>query len=154
MQKFAIIVAGGIGQRMGTAIPKQFLLLNGQPLICHSIGAFYQAFNDIQVVLVLPAAFLEEGKKMVNEWFPHKTIAIVEGGNSRFQSVKNGLAKTADPSIIFVHDAVRCLVTAHLITRSYVQALEKGSAIPAITAIDSIRLTNDEKQSVIDRNRV
>lgn len=153
-KKIAIIVAGGTGQRMGSVIPKQFLEIQGKAILLHTIDQFTAAFSDIQLVIVLPAAYIEEGKKLLEHNGYVNNIALVEGGETRFQSVKNGLVKVTESSIVFVHDAVRCLLTPALIQRCYQQALEKGSAIPAVSATDSVRIVNGEKNSVLDREKV
>jgi len=152
MKKYAVIVAGGSGSRMGTSRPKQFLLLNGNPVLWHTMEVFLAAYDDMQIVLVLPPGFLEDGQQIAKTTFAPFRVKIAEGGETRFHSVKNGLAHTPDDSIIFVHDAVRCLVTTALIRRCYEQALRKGSAIPAIAVTDSIRMIADGKTRVIDRN--
>jgi 2-C-methyl-D-erythritol 4-phosphate cytidylyltransferase len=153
MNKYAIIVAGGSGQRMGTAIPKQFLLLQGKPLLCFSIEAFIKAFDDIQVVLVLPEAHISTGEEIISK-YQYKNIRLTAGGETRFHSVSNGLKSVADSSIIFVHDGVRCMVTNDLIHRCYEQALEKGCAIPAVAATDSIRIDDGSSNRIIDRNKI
>jgi 2-C-methyl-D-erythritol 4-phosphate cytidylyltransferase len=152
MKKYAIIAAGGSGVRMGKATPKQFLYLNGHSILWHSINAFKNVFDDITVIVVVPSSYLEDTKK---DCIAFENIIFAEGGASRFQSVKNGLAKVAESnSIIFVHDAVRCLVTKELIQKCYHQAIEKGSAIPSIAVSDSIRMLNDDHHSIIDRNLI
>jgi len=139
MDKTAVIVGGGTGTRMGMDIPKQFVELNGKPVIAHTIDAFYTAFPDISIILVLPEKFLENGKDIMNTYFKGKTIQIVTGGFTRFDSVKNGLSLVKTPSIVFVHDAVRCLVSNSIIHRCYDAAVEFGSAIPVVAVKDSIR---------------
>lgn len=153
-KKIAIIVAGGTGQRMGSVIPKQFLEIQGKAILLHTIDQFTAAFSDIELVIVLPAAYIEEGKTLLQNNGYTNHIQLVEGGDTRFQSVKNGLAKVTESSIVFVHDAVRCLLTPALIQRCYQQALEKGSAIPAVSATDSVRIVNGEHNSVLDRENV
>ncbi|MBC7720538.1 MAG: 2-C-methyl-D-erythritol 4-phosphate cytidylyltransferase [Pedobacter sp.] len=153
MKKFAVIVAGGTGLRMGNAIPKQFLLLQNKPLLWHTITAFITAYNNIEIILVLPKDHLLIGKKIA-EGFPLHTISIVEGGNTRFQSVKNGLALLPPKAIVFVHDGVRCLVSVDLIHRCLEQAVAKGSAIPAVAATDSIRIANNDNCVIVNRNDV
>lgn len=153
MKKFAVIVAGGSGLRMGAATPKQFLLLQNKPLLWHTIQAFASAFADIQIILVLPQAHLDFGNSIA-EMFPQVAINVTTGGNSRFQSVKNGLAFVPNDAIVFVHDGVRCLITPQLIQACYQQALVKGSAIPAVAATDSIRIANGEDSVVADRTNV
>lgn len=153
MEKFAVIVAGGSGLRMGNATPKQFLLLQNKPLLWHTITAFITAYNDVAIVLVLPKNHLSLGEKIA-ETFPLNNIVIVEGGATRFQSVKNGLALVPANTIVFVHDGVRCLVSVDLIHRCLQQALVKGSAIPAVAATDSIRILNGDDFEVADRHNV
>jgi 2-C-methyl-D-erythritol 4-phosphate cytidylyltransferase len=152
MKKYAVIVAGGSGSRMGASRPKQFLLLNGKPVLWHTIEAFSAAYDDMQIVLVLPSGFLEEGQQIVHTSSTPSRIKIIAGGATRFHSVKNGLAHAADDAIIFVHDAVRCLITPVLIRNCYEQALQKGSAIPAIAVTDSIRMIVEGKSRIVDRN--
>ena len=153
-KKIAIIVAGGTGQRMGSVIPKQFLDIQGKAILLHTIDQFTAAFSDIELVIVLPAAYIEEGKNLFQKNGYTQHIQLVEGGETRFQSVKNGLSKATESSIVFVHDAVRCLLTPALVQRCYQQALEKGSAIPAVSATDSVRIVNGEDNSVLDREQV
>lgn len=153
MKKFAIIVAGGSGLRMGNAMPKQFLLLQNKPLLWHTITAFITAYNDVEIILVLPKDHLLIGQK-ITETFPLNSITIIEGGNTRFQSVKNGLTLVPPNAIVFVHDGVRCLVSINLIHKCLEQALAKGSAIPAVAATDSIRIVNNDGAVVTDRNNI
>lgn len=154
MKKYAIIVAGGNGTRMGTAMPKQFLLLQQKPLLWYTLDTFLQAFDDIRIILVLPKENKEEGVKIIQTLNAAERVTITEGGVTRFHSVQNGLALVTEPSVIFVHDGVRCLVTKDLIHRCYEQAVNKGSAIPVVTATDSIRIMEDEDHYVVNRNNV
>jgi 2-C-methyl-D-erythritol 4-phosphate cytidylyltransferase len=153
MKKFAVIVAGGSGLRMGASIPKQFLLLQDKPLLWHTVQAFASAFTDMNIVLVLPQTHLDFGASIA-AMFTDITIQIITGGDSRFQSVKNGLSVVPTDAVVFVHDGVRCLITKDLIVKCYNQALEKGSAIPAVAATDSIRIANGNNSVVADRNNV
>ncbi len=154
MKKYAVIVAGGSGQRMGTIIPKQFLLLQGKPLLWYSLQTFLQAFEDLHIILVLPQNNQAEGSELAKELAAVNRISVTIGGATRFHSVQNGLALVHSPSVVFVHDGVRCLVTKELLHRCYAQVLEKGSAIPAVAATDSIRIIQGETHSVADRNQV
>lgn len=154
MKKIAVITAGGSGSRMGSVLPKQFLLLNGQTIIWHTFQAFLAAFSDIQFILVLPVDYMTAGLELIEEMGLTSQTILVPGGKTRFESVKNGLAKITESSIIFVHDGVRCLVTAELIKQCYDQAIEYGSAIPAVAVTDSIRIIENEKNHSIDRNNI
>lgn len=151
MKKYAVIVAGGKGVRMGSAVPKQFLLLNGQPILYHTIKAFTDAYADVHLVLVLPSDQLSYAQ-MVLQSFPERIdVTIVAGGETRYHSVQNGLKVVEGESIVFVHDGVRPLVTTDLIHRCYEQAVEKGSAIPAVAVADSMRIIEDDESRPIDR---
>jgi 2-C-methyl-D-erythritol 4-phosphate cytidylyltransferase len=154
MKKYAIIAAGGTGTRMGNPVPKQFLQIGGKTILWHSLDVFFRAFADIEVILVLPEDHLEIGYGVAAA-FPHpESIRIVKGGKTRFDSVKNGVDLVEHPSIVFVHDAVRCLLSTDLIRRCYDLAMEKGNAIPALPAIDSVRIESGGRSEAIDRNRI
>lgn len=154
MKKTAIIVAGGTGQRMGTALPKQFLDIEGKSILLHTVGQFVTAFGDINFIIVLPANYIQEGQALIKASGLIQSFQFVTGGDTRFQSVKNGLAQADPYAIVFVHDAVRCLLTPDLIQRCYQQAIEKGSAIPAVSSTDTIRITEGTKHHVVDRANV
>ena len=139
MQKYAIIVAGGTGTRMGSNTPKQFLLLNDKPILYYTLKIFLESYVDLQIILVLPEEFTDLGREIIDAYFDYSRIQITSGGEKRFHSVKNGLALAGKESIIFVHDAVRCLVTIDLIHRCFENALKTGSAVPAIRSKDSVR---------------
>src|SRR6188474_1109286 len=154
MKKYAIIVAAGSGTRMGATTPKQFLLVNNKPVLYYSLRTFLNAFADIQIILVLPVDYTDMGQEIIDAYFDKDKIKITAGGDTRFQSVKNGLALVEAESVIFVHDGVRCLVTKELIQRCYTQAVETGTAIPAIISKDSVRILREESNEAFDRNRV
>jgi 2-C-methyl-D-erythritol 4-phosphate cytidylyltransferase len=97
---------------------------------------------------------VDKGQEIIDAYFDKDRIHITEGGETRFQSVKNGLQLVHEDSIVFVHDAVRCLVSAALINRCYQTAVETGSAVPAIPCKDSVRLLNEEGNDAFDRTRV
>jgi 2-C-methyl-D-erythritol 4-phosphate cytidylyltransferase len=154
MTKYAIIVAGGAGVRMGGNLPKQFILLKGKPVLYYTLKAFLDAYYDIRIILVLPLEYTDMGQEIIDAFFDNSRIRITAGGDTRFQSVKNGLALVEDESVIFVQDGVRCLLSKSLIHRCYAQALDTGTAIPAIPSKDSIRLLNEEGNTAFDRNKV
>ncbi|HWC52243.1 MAG TPA: 2-C-methyl-D-erythritol 4-phosphate cytidylyltransferase [Chitinophagaceae bacterium] len=153
MQKYAVIVAGGSGTRMGGEVPKQFQLLKGKPVLWHTLNAFIDAYDDVQIILVLPENHVELGMQIAKE-FPINRIRITTGGETRFHSVKNGLRLVDAHSLVFVHDGVRCLVTPQLIRRCGEAALEKDNAIPSVAAIETVRIQTDDSNKPIDRNRV
>lgn len=154
MKKYAIIVAGGSGTRMGGSVPKQFMLLRDKPVLYYTLSTFIESYNDLQVILVLPMEYTDMGQEIIDAFFDKERIRITAGGDTRFQSVKNGLALVEEESVVFVHDGVRCLLTIDLIHRCYQQAVETGTAIPAIPSKDSIRLITEEGNAAFDRNKV
>ena len=154
MKKFAVIVAGGSGLRMGTAVPKQFLALKDRPVLWYTLEAFLQSFADIILIVVLPPDHLLTGQTIIRSTSDPSRIWITEGGETRFHSVKLGLAPIQQHSIVFVHDGVRCLVSPELIHRCYERAQQFGNAIPAIPAQDTIRIETVDGNRQIDRNKV
>lgn len=154
MKKYAVIVAGGSGSRMNSTIPKQFLMVNGKPMLYYSIQAFLDAFEDLQIILVLPEEHIGAGQEVIDAFFDYKRIQIAVGGRTRFHSVQSGLQLVNEESIVFVHDAVRCLITQDLIKRCYEGAMEHGSSIPVIECSSSVRLMNEEGNETLDREKV
>lgn len=154
MKKYAIIVAGGSGTRMGGQLPKQFMLLKDNPVLYYTLKTFLEAYDDLQVILVLPVEYIDMGQEIIDAYFDKERVRITAGGDTRFQSVKNGLSLVHEESVIFVHDGVRCLLSKELIHRCYQQAVETGTAIPAIASKDSIRLVTEEGNEAYDRNKV
>jgi len=154
MKKFAIIVAAGTGTRMGTDTPKQFLQLQGRPILEHTLARFLEAFPDLEVILVIHREWMEEGRKIASNMRDAARVRIVEGGETRFHSVQNGLGLVNEPGLVAVHDAVRCLVSVSLIRHCYGQAGEHGMAIPAVPAKDSIRVVGELGARVIERDQV
>jgi 2-C-methyl-D-erythritol 4-phosphate cytidylyltransferase len=156
MHKYAVIVAGGSGSRMGSATPKQFLMLNDKPLLYYTVKTFLEAFDDLQIVLVLPEQYTDLGREIIDAYFDYSRIQITAGGETRFHSVKNGLQLVRQDSIVFVHDAVRCLITTDLIHRCYQNTLHSGSAVPVVRCKDSVRMLNEEgnDNEVLDRSKI
>lgn len=154
MNKYAVIVAAGSGIRMGGTTPKQFMLVNNKPVLYYTLQTFFNAFADIQIILVLPVDYTDIGQEIIDAYFDKEKIRIAAGGDTRFQSVKNGLQLVEDDAIIFVHDGVRCLLTENLIHRCYANAVETGTAIPVIVSKDSVRIVDDEGNDAVDRNKV
>jgi 2-C-methyl-D-erythritol 4-phosphate cytidylyltransferase len=139
---------------MGGTLPKQFMLLKDRPVLYYTLKAFLDAYDDLHVILVLPVDHKTAGEEIVHGYFDKTRVSITTGGDTRFQSVKNGLALVENESIIFVHDAVRCLVSKELIHCCYKQAHKTGTSVPVISSKDSIRLLQGEKSEAFDRNNV
>lgn len=155
MKYYAIIVAGGKGNRMNHAVAKQFLELAGKPILMHTLEAFHQCVLNPEIILVLNIhqhLFWEELCQIHSFNIPHR---VIKGGQERFDSVKNGLKVIRGAGIVAVHDAVRPLVSPELILASYQMAQEKGNAIAAVQPVDSVRIKKEGQDSVaINRNEL
>lgn len=154
MKKYCIIVAGGIGQRMLSEIPKQFRLLAGKPILLHSLEAFAAAVPDLEIILVLPKAHIVTWEEIIihHQVETRHTIAI--GGDTRFQSVKNGILCITLPGLVAIHDGVRPLITKAGIVRLFAEAEKFGSAIPVTPINDTVRQTEGNLNRVIDRSHL
>lgn len=153
MTKFAIIVAGGNGTRMGSKTPKQFMPVGGKPILMHTIEKFIAYDFSLQLLLVLPANEMKAWYALCDKYQFYPPIVTVSGGNSRFQSVKNGLKKiSAKEGLVAVHDGVRPFVSPRIIAESFEAAAQKGTAITAVSLKDSIRfLGPDGTNQSVDR---
>lgn len=154
MNYYAIIVAGGSGSRMQTSIPKQFLLLDGKPVLMHTLEAFYRCPLAPKLILVLnidQQAYWKELCQTYNFSIEHE---LVNGGSQRFHSVKQGLEHIKKEGIVAIHDAVRPLVSQSLILKSYQEAEKSGNCVAAIAPTDSLRkITIGSGSSAMDRNQ-
>jgi 2-C-methyl-D-erythritol 4-phosphate cytidylyltransferase len=152
MKKTAIIVAGGAGVRMGSAVPKQFLLLHKVPVLMHTLEAFYSFDREINIILVLPDHHRSTWEALCRQYrfrIPHQ---LVQGGNTRFHSVKNGMERADDEGLIAIHDGVRPLVSQETLRRCFLTAAEKGSAVPVINPSESLRKVDDGESIPVDRS--
>ena len=154
-KEYALIVAGGKGLRFGSATPKQFLGLNGKPVLLHTINAFVRYSSGIQIVLVLPESEIAIWEKLaITHKFDHP-LTIVKGGDSRFQSVRNGLTVIPDDAIVAIHDGVRPLVAASVIRDSFTLARIHGSAVASVPLKESLRMvpgTGNKESKSVDRS--
>ncbi|MDR3694827.1 2-C-methyl-D-erythritol 4-phosphate cytidylyltransferase [Mucilaginibacter sp.] len=141
MKKYVIIVAGGSGSRMQAAVPKQFLALNGRPVLMHTVAAFFNSASNPNIIIVLPAAYQSYWEQLCAEYNFNIAHQLINGGETRFHSVKNGLDAIAEDSdaLVAVHDAVRPLPGEAIINESYKRAAETGNAITAVKSRDSVR---------------
>jgi len=151
MQRSVIIVGGGLGRRMKSDIPKQFLELYAKPVIMHTIEVFYQFDNNINIIIVLPEKQIDYWQQLVKKFNFSIKNQIVIGGESRFHSVRNGLSLISE-GIVGIHDAVRPLVSLNTIKSAFKMAEEKGNAIPVININESLRIIKDNDNHQIDRN--
>jgi 2-C-methyl-D-erythritol 4-phosphate cytidylyltransferase len=154
LKKYAVIVAGGTGTRMESTIPKQFLLINNKPILFYTIDTFLKSFSDLQIILVLPEEHIAVGQEIIDAHFDYNRIEITIGGRTRFHSTQNGLKLIKEESIVFVHDAVRCLLSVDLIQRCFKSAIKVGTAIPVVDCKDSVRIIEGDLNKAIERNRV
>lgn len=152
---YAIIVAGGSGSRMQSAVPKQFLLLNGKPVLMYTIEAFYNSASHPSIIIVIPENYHHYWLELCKDHdfrLPHH---LVNGGDTRFQSVKNGLELITDPdAIIAVHDAVRPLTEQSAIDQSFSHAQKFTNAIVAVKSRDSIRQVKNNISSALVRDEI
>ena len=153
--RFAVLVAGGSGSRMGSAVPKQFLPLAGKPVLQHTLEVFAEAMPGIALLLVLPAEQQESWEQLCRNYGCRVPHQVVTGGRTRFESVRNGLAAiSVEQGLVAVHDGVRPLVPASVIQESFRVAAEKGSAVAAVPLKDSVReVLPDGRSQALDRSR-
>ncbi len=157
-KKYAIIVAGGSGTRMKSEIPKQFLLLNGKPILVHTVEKFLQV-PDIQLIIVLPKNDIEYWHEITKSNVAiqkfYSSIIITSGGTSRFQSVKNGLSVIKTDGVVAVHDGVRPLINLGIIQNSFSVSQENGTAVTSVWVKDSVRQINEGGESIaVDRTKM
>ncbi len=153
LKEYALIVAGGKGTRMKTKLPKQFLELNGLPVLMHTINAFYRYNQNTEVILVLPEDDFQLWEELCLKHNFKKNIKVQKGGDSRFQSVKNGLSLIEDEGLVAIHDGVRPLVSEDIIGASYRLAAVHDSAVAAVRLKESIRMTDQDNTKAMDRSR-
>ncbi|MFW0715365.1 2-C-methyl-D-erythritol 4-phosphate cytidylyltransferase [Pedobacter sp. N23S346] len=154
MKYYAIIVAGGSGNRMQTETPKQFLLLKNLPVLMHTIKAFAQSDTQPKILLVLNKDQQGYWRRLCEEFnfrIPHE---VIDGGTERFYSVKNAIDSIDDDSFVSIHDAVRPLVSKELIDNCFKRAEAIGNVIAAVQSSDSVRMLRDEKSSALRRDEI
>ena len=147
-----IIVAGGSGARMGARLPKQFLPLDGRPVLMHTVQRFADALPQSRIVVVLPSSHIEYWDKLCRRHgfaVPH---IVCTGGANRFESVSNGLRHAGKAELIAVHDGVRPLVSREIIERATEDARTYGAVIPVVRPIDSMRRIDRDGSRIVDRS--
>lgn len=152
-KEYVIIVAGGKGTRMKTSLPKQFLEIQGLPILMHTINAFYRYSEKIMVILVLPEDDFETWRNLCRQFNFQKEVILQKGGDSRFQSVKNGLEKIEGNGLVAIHDGVRPLVSEDIIGASFRLAAVHQSAVAAVRLKESIRITDQDSTKAVDRSK-
>ncbi|PKP22924.1 MAG: 2-C-methyl-D-erythritol 4-phosphate cytidylyltransferase [Bacteroidetes bacterium HGW-Bacteroidetes-21] len=149
-----VIAAGGHGSRFGSEIPKQFALLDGKPVMMHTLEAFYRFDSKALLIVSLHSDSIDYWKELLQKYNGCPEHIVVEGGKTRFHSIKNALAHCPDEGLVLIHDAVRPLISSEVISRVTEMAHQKGNAIPVMPVIDSVRLLDGENSSVLDRRKV
>lgn len=152
-RKYAVIVAGGKGSRMKSEVPKQFLLLNGRPVLMHTLEAFKKYDEKLEIILVLPANEMPHWDQLVQRYDFSIDYKITQGGKSRFQSVKNGLDLIETDGLVAIHDGVRPMVAPDLIGASYNIAAIHNCAVAAVRLKESIRIIDKDATHAMDRSR-
>lgn len=154
MNKYVIITGGGSGSRMQQVLPKQFLEINGVPILFYTIAAFYKYDSSIHIIITLPTEYIDYWQDLILKKKFNINHQIVPGGKSRFESVKNGLNLVEEHSFVAIHDAVRPFISAEVITKSYLDATIYKSAIPIIPIVDSLRKVTSTGNTAINRNEI
>lgn len=149
MRRYFVIVAGGKGLRMGSDVPKQFIAVNGLPVLMHTILRLHDSCPEAEVILVLPQDHVEMWNQLVEQYkFPLK-VSVAYGGETRFHSVKNGLSLVPqhEESLVAIHDGVRPLVSSNVVCRCFTEAEKSGAVIPVVRPVESVRLENSNGES-------
>ena len=148
MEKTALIVAGGSGERLGEKTPKQFLLIKSKPILMHTI----EKFSHLDKIIVVIS------KNYTNQWIGlcklhsfkvnHK---LVEGGGNRFESVKNGLQHINDTDVVLIHDGVRPLISKKTINNLIKKVAKNKGVLPVLPISESIRKVNQNSSNSLNR---
>ncbi|MES2733880.1 MAG: 2-C-methyl-D-erythritol 4-phosphate cytidylyltransferase [Bacteroidota bacterium] len=163
MKRYAIIVAGGSGRRMQVSdtlsqLAKQFISIGGKPILMHTIERFAApsqgSLFGTPTIVVLPEKDFPTWERLCREHHFHIPVQLVAGGNTRFQSVKNGLAAIKGDGLVAIHDGVRPFVSSDIIERSFQVAAEKGTAVAAVPLKDSVRLVEASSNRALDRSQL
>jgi 2-C-methyl-D-erythritol 4-phosphate cytidylyltransferase len=153
-KEYALVVAGGKGTRIKSSTPKQFLPLNGLPILMHTLEAFHRYSENITLILVLPETDIERWNALCRQYNFSRKFILQIGGETRFQSVKRGLEKIEGDGLVAIHDGVRPLVSTDLIASSFRLAEIHHSAIAAVPLKESIRIIGEDSASqAVDRSK-
>ncbi|ERI81152.1 2-C-methyl-D-erythritol 4-phosphate cytidylyltransferase [Bacteroides pyogenes F0041] len=151
MKQYAIIVAGGRGLRMRSELPKQFLPVGGKPVLMHTIEVFRHYDTSLQIILVLPKDQQNFWKKLCRECAFEVEHQLADGGETRFHSVKNGLAFVQEPGLVAVHDGVRPFVSLEVIRRCYDLAAKRKAVIPVVDVFETLRVVTKDGSRTVNR---
>ncbi len=153
LEKIALIVAGGSGKRMASQVPKQFLLLNGRPVLMHSIDKFHRYDPGMRIMLVLPGDQFSAWKALCGRHGFQIKHEIFAGGETRFHSIQKNLDSIPEQCLVAVHDGVRPLVSLDTIHRCFAGAEATGNAVPCIEIPESMRRIDEPGNKPVDRSK-
>ena len=152
MKRYAVIVAGGKGLRMGSELPKQFLCIGGRPILMHTLEAFHRFDEAMQLILVLPHDHQPLWHKLCEEHAFSLPYLLADGGETRFHSVKNGLAQITEDGVVAIHDGGRPFVSKEVLERCFTAAVTRQAVLPVIPIVDTVRELTAEGSLTVDRN--
>lgn len=152
MKHTALIVAGGKGLRMGSELPKQFLPIGGKPVLMHTLEAFHRFDSAIDLILVLPEEQQGYWKQLCEKHRFTIRHLIANGGETRFHSVRNGLALVSGGGLVGVHDGVRPFVSQEVIRRCYDRAATEKAVIPVVDVVDTVRQVTESGSRTVNRD--
>ena len=152
MKKYVIIVAGGKGLRMGSDLPKQFLPMGDKPVLMHTLEVFRRYDETLQIIVVLPREQQDFWKQLCQKHSFAVEHTLADGGETRFYSVKNGLALVQEPGLVGVHDGVRPFVSVEVIRRYYDLAKVQKAVIPVVDVVETLRHLTDAGSETVSRN--
>ena len=150
---YAVIVAGGSGSRMGGEIAKQFLMLGDKPILLHTIEAFLSLSFPVEIILVVPASLRDYWKNFYKEQRLSFKHTLVNGGITRFHSVKKAMKYVPEGALVAVHDGVRPFVSKDFLESLFAEADEKRAVIPAVKVVDSLRYTDEDGSRPVERDK-
>ncbi len=154
MKLYALIVAGGTGERMKSEIPKQFIEIAGKPILMHTIEKFREFDGSIEIITVLPENQLRFWSELQEKYSFSVPHTLVKGGKTRFDSVRNGLGFIYEPGLVAIHDGVRPFVSIETIKRCFDTAEKHGNAVPVISPSDSLRIVAENGNEPVDRTKI
>lgn len=151
MQKSVIITAGGIGKRMGSELPKQFLVLGGKPVLVHTLELFFKYDPTIEIILTLPNEWRGYWETVIDKYYCRVPHIVVNGGEERYHSIQNAL-KRCSGTVIAVHDGVRPFVSFETLDRCFSALNQNEAVVPVLRLKESIRQTNEISTNSVDRS--
>lgn len=152
MKRYAVIVAGGKGLRMGGELPKQFLCIGGKPILMHTLESFHRFDEAMQLILVLPLDHQPLWQTLCEEHAFSLPYRLADGGETRFHSVKNGLALITGEGVVAIHDGVRPFVSSEVLHRCFTAAVTHHAVLPVVPIVDTVRELTAEGSRTVDRD--